>query len=308
MSVGLCALAFNLSCKGKEGAGKVRFGIVTDVHQDLQPDAVRRLQQFIDAAKAWNPDFIIQLGDLSHGEGLDKIVPVWEQFPGKRYSVLGNHDMDHATKSVITKALGMPGNYYSFDCGGLHFAVLDLNHVRKEGALLDYDHGNYYVERENRDLITPEEVDWLRADLAATDKPTVLFSHQGLDDIWSGNSCPNREEVRVVIREANRNRQKVIACFCGHHHVDAYSEIEGVHYFQINSAAYYWCDYANHYSSGNMIEYKDALYAFVTVDLANGSIQVEGVKSEFLPPAPQPGDFPNVDKVHPYVSDRQVKM
>ena len=173
---------------------------------------------------------------------------------------------------------------------------------------MDYDHGNYYVERENRDLITPEEVDWLRADLAATDKPTVLFSHQGLDDIWSGNSCPNREEVRAVIREANRDRQKVIACFCGHHHVDAYSEIEGVHYFQINSAAYYWCDYANHYSSGNMIEYKDALYAFVTVDLANGSIQVEGVKSEFLPPAPQPGDFPNVDKVHPYVSDRQVKM
>ena len=57
-----------------------------------------------------------------------------------------------------------------------------------------------------------------------------------------------------------------------------------------------------------MVEYKDALYAFVTLDLDSGQITIEGVKSEFLPPAPKPDDFKNADKVYPYVSDRIIKI
>ena len=57
-----------------------------------------------------------------------------------------------------------------------------------------------------------------------------------------------------------------------------------------------------------MIEYKDALYAFVTIDLDSNRITVEGVKSEFLPPAPKPEDFKDADKVYPYVSDRMVDL
>lgn len=310
MSVGFCCLAFNMSCKREPGIRRVRFGVVTDVHQDLQTDAAKRLQVFIDAAKEWNPDFIVQLGDLSHGEGLDTIRKVWEQFPGQRYSVLGNHDMDHTIKDTVVEALGMPAKYYSYDSGGIHFVVLDMNYMRAEGQFFDFDNGNYFrAERGvDRDLISPGELEWLKADLEKTDKPTVIFSHQGLDDVGGGN-CPNREDVRALFREINENNtQKVIACFCGHNHVDAYSEIEGIHYFQINSASYYWTDNADHYSNGHMIEYKDALYAFVTIDLDSGQITIEGVKSEFLPPAPLPGDFQNADKVFPYISDRIVNV
>ena len=140
LSTGLCALALNGACKGGTASRRVRFGIISDVHQDLQPDAIRRLQAFVKAAQKQELDFIIQLGDLSHGDGLDKIKAVWEQYPGKKYSVLGNHDMDHATKAIVTDALNMPGSYYSFDLSGVHFVILDLNHVRKDGKLLDYDH------------------------------------------------------------------------------------------------------------------------------------------------------------------------
>ena len=313
LSAGLGCLALNLSCKGggnSAGAGKVCFGIISDVHQDLQADAARRLQQFIDAANERKPDFIVQLGDLSHGDGLEKIKQIWEQFPGKRYSVLGNHDTDHATKATVTQGLDMPANYYSYDLGGVHFVVLDLNYFLKEGQYLDYDHGNYYQATMgvDRDMISPEELEWLRQDLAATDKPTIVFSHQGLNDTWQGNACPNRKEVRALFREANRNGQKVIACFCGHHHVDEYEEIEGVHYFQINSAAYFWAEGADHYSNGHMIEYKDALYGFVTLDLDQQEIRIEGVQSEFLPPAPEPDDFPGADKVYPFISNRNIKI
>ncbi len=314
MSVAFSCLALNSlpgeAQKKKPARGVVRFGVISDVHQDLMPDADRRLHSFIDAAGKWKPDFIVQLGDLSHGENPDVINTVWKRFPGKRYSVMGNHDTDHSTKEIVMRELDMPARYYSYDAGGVHFVALDLNYMRKEGEYLDFEKGNYYkAKTEDRDLISPEELEWLRNDLAQTNKPTVIFSHQGLDEVWLGKGCPNRAEVRQVINEANqRDGQKVIACFCGHHHVDAYQEIDGVHYFQINSAAYFWADHANHYSKGHMIEYKDALYAFVTLDLDAGQIRIEGTKSEFLPPAPKPVDFTGADKVFPYVSDRSIKI
>lgn len=310
VSAGFCCLALNMSCKKDSGTRRVRFGVVTDVHQDLQVDAAKRLQAFIDAAKEWDPDFIVQLGDLSHGEGLETIRDIWEQFPGKRYSVLGNHDTDHSTKEIVVNALGMPACHYSYDFGGIHFVALDLNYMREEEQFLDFEKGNYFkAKSEDRDLISPQELEWLEADLEKTDKPTVIFSHQGLDDLYGKGGCPNRKDVRKLFHKVNeKNGQKVIACFCGHHHVDAYSEIEGVHYFQINSASYFWTDDAKQYSNGHMIEYKDALYAFVTLDLDTKQITIEGVKSEFLPPAPEADDFKNADTVYPYISNRTIYL
>jgi hypothetical protein len=57
-----------------------------------------------------------------------------------------------------------------------------------------------------------------------------------------------------------------------------------------------------------MVEYKDALFAFVTLDLDSGQIKIEGVESEFLPPAPIPVDFNGADKVYPYISDRIIDI
>ncbi len=310
LSAGIGCLALHISCKKEAGAKKLSFGIISDVHQDLQADAVRRLQTFIDEANKRKPDFIVQLGDLSHGEGLHTIKAVWEQFSGKKYSVMGNHDTDHATKEQVVQGLNMPSKYYSYDLGGVHFVVLDLNYFLKEGQYIDNDHGNYFQATMgvDRDLISPEELEWLRKDLASTQKPTIVFSHQALNDTWQGNACPNRKEVRAIFREANQDKPKVIACFCGHHHVDEYQEIEGVHYIHINSAAYFWAEASDKYSNGHMIEYKDSLYAFVTLDFDKGQLLVEGTKSEFLPPAPQPADFEGADKVYPYISNRTLKI
>ncbi len=288
--------------------GKLTFGVISDVHEELQADAKDRLKKFLADADGRSLDFIIQLGDMSHGNKAQEMMDIWNTYAGPRYSVLGNHDLDHANKEKIVRIQQMEGPYYSFDAGPFHCVALDLNHVRKDGQIVDFDHGNYYVDSKDRDLISPEELAWLCEDLEATDKPTILFSHQGLDEVWDGMACPNRSEVRALFREINQKQKKVVACFCGHHHVDAYSQIEGVHYVQINSASYHWVDGDVHFSKGNMAEYKDGLYAFVTLDLDADRLLIEGQQSEFLPPAPTADNCENGDKIFPWISDRDISL
>lgn len=276
------SLAFSLgslnSCFPEKKAGKLRFGVIADVHKDSVPDAEQRLAAFIDEANREKPDFIIQLGDLTHGKNFAPMLVEWNRFSGNKYHVLGNHDMDYASKETVIEALGMPGKYYSFDVGDYHVIVLDANYLLKEGQYLDFDHGNYYVPYPNRDLVNPEQIEWLRNDIASTEKPCLLFSHEAFDEVWEGSTVPNRLEIRKVIREASAKeapRRKVIASFCGHHHVDWHSLIEDVHYFQINSASGF---------TFGQSDYKDPLFAFVTIDADRGRISVKGKKSEFLQP------------------------
>ncbi|WP_455593251.1 metallophosphoesterase family protein [Bacteroides sp.] len=286
----------------------VRIGMITDVHGGIQDDAPARLKAFIDRAIAEKPDFIIQLGDLTHGKDMSTMLDIWNQYPGKKYHVIGNHELDYASKEDIVTQQNMPGKYYSFDAEAFHFVVLDCNYILKDGKYLDFDHANYYITKGFRDLISPEQIEWLKKDIASTDKPVVIFSHQGFDELWDGNTVPNRIPVREIVKEANQlagEHNKVIAFFCGHHHVDSYSMIEGVHYFQMNSASGFWGD----------ADYKDPLFAFVTLDNTNHTLTVEGVKSEFVPHTPTAEEFHEYNLVAPEkpdslcanINDRVVK-
>lgn len=288
-------------------AQKVTFGVISDVHQDLQKDAIQRLDMFLKDAEKKNPDFIIQLGDLSHSTGADEILKNWNKYPGDKYSVFGNHDMDNADKATMIAKYNMPGSYYSFDNGGVHFIVLDCCFTRKDGKIIDYNHGNYYVKSADRDIISEQQLEWLAKDLASTDKKCVIFSHQALDEI--GGSVPNREAFRAIVHQANKEEKKVVGVFCGHHHIDAYSEIDGIGYFQINSASYLWVEGKKKYSNGNMAEYADPLYAFATINLKSGTIIVKGRQSKFLAPAPTAEDFPATEweYINPGIKDRKVK-
>ncbi len=252
----------------------LRFGIIADVHKDHDADAEHRLTAFIDQACLDKPNFIIQLGDMSHGKGTREMMDIWKRFPGPGYHVLGNHEMDYATKEEIIAIQQMPGKYYSFDNNGVHFIVLDANYCLKDGIYTDYRHANYYIPYPNRDLINPKQVEWLARDLESTKLPCIIFSHEAFDENWEGSPVPNRKAVRNVIRQANSRhpgKQKVIACFCGHHHIDYYSRIDGVHYFQINSAS--------GYSAGK--SYKAPLFGFVTIDTIRQTIHLEGKTSTF---------------------------
>lgn len=298
----LIVLFFPFHVVGEEmpSSPVIKIGIIADVHD--QPE---RLQAFIDKAVDEKPDFIIQLGDLSNGkpENNEMMLTVWDSYPGTKYHVLGNHELDHATKDEIVTWQKMLGTHYSFDCGEYHFVVLDCNFILKDGKYVDYANANYYIDKQYRDLINPEQVEWFRQDVMKTDKKVIVFSHETFDDITirGSNPVPNRELVRVAIKEINdcfpEGEMKIIACFAGHDHLDHYNKIDGVHFFAVNSAL--------GFKKG--LEVKDSLYEFVVLDSANRTITILGMQSEFLncPTDEDYGHYPK-DRILPLIKDRKV--
>jgi hypothetical protein len=240
-----------LSCTPANLSGRsrkpVRFGVVTDCHYaDAQPQGTRfyreslgKLAECVDRMNAEKVDFLIEVGDfkdqnqpgvedktLGH---LQTIEAAFRRFKGRRYHVLGNHDMDSISKRQFLSHVENTGieagrSYYSFDAGGLHFVVLDANY-RPDGS--DYDHGNFDWTSAN---IPAGELDWLSRDLTACSGPVVIFVHQRLD----GEGMvfvKNAAQVRRVLQTSKR----VLAVFQGHDHDGDYRLMDGIPYYTLKA-------------------------------------------------------------------------
>lgn len=279
----------------------VRFGIMADVHQDFMYKAEDRLRTFIEHMNRERVDFIIQLGDFCYPLPENRsFVNTWEQFEGPRYHVLGNHDMDKCSKRTIMDFIGMERCYYSFDSGDYHFVVLDGNNLFLEGRYIDYEFCNYHRHPEANNYLTPEQLEWLRGDLAATDKTTVIFSHQNLESSYTdvNYGVHNSEDFRSIVKESNRAAgfNKVIACMNGHNHLDGVKVIDDLYFIHINSMSYFWMGkpyqhtvYSEEISEQHPIltmcaPYEEPLYAIVTLE--DGRIKIEGRETGFVSAAP----------------------
>jgi hypothetical protein len=315
-NIGLGAMAVGLGSAGayafvpKKNTNKgraIKMGFITDVHHGFCDDALDRLEVFIKEASTRKLDFIMQGGDFCHPTPEAKeCIDLWNSYHGEKYHVLGNHDMDKGSKQDAMDFFGMKNNYYSFDKGDFHFVVMDGNYIMKDGQYVDYGHANFYIDQQNRSLVSPEQIEWLRQDLAKTGKQTIIISHQAFDEIWDGWSSPSRFAVRKVIDDANNRTdfQKVIACFCGHHHVDDHSFINKVHYFQMNSASYYYVG-EGYGSDGSKAMYQNSIFAFLTLD-PSGQISIEGRESTFMHPTPTEKNHPDAPRLTASISDREV--
>jgi len=240
--VSLSCVAGNRSIQDRRA---VCFGIVTDCHYaDANPagtrfyrESLEKLSECVERMNAERIDFLIELGDFKDQDTpavesrtltyLREVEVVFRRFQGRRYHVLGNHDMDSLSKKQFLDHVENTGieagrSYYSFDVQGLHCVVLDANY-RSDGR--DYDHGNFDWTDAN---VPVHELDWLRQDLAACEGPAVVFIHQLLDG-KGAVYVKNAPEVRRVLQESDR----VLAVFQGHHHEGAYSRIEGIHYYTL---------------------------------------------------------------------------
>lgn len=298
------------SCTKKE-VQPVRFAIVSDLHAPDIPDGLERMQAVVEAANRENVDFLIQLGDFIRLDSAD--IPyrkVWDEFKGEKYHVLGNHDLDRYTKEEYVAGLNMPGRYYSFDKGDFHFIVLDGNNLYDGKEYKPYARANYYVDSKMRAFMDPEQMEWLKKDLAATDKRCIIFSHQSIDA-----SMNNGSEVRSILEEENRRSgfQKVALAFSGHTHSNYTKEINGITYVQINSASYVWIEQPSmtekrypqeineRYSLlSRSITYDKALYGIVT--LTGEGAEMKGTKGNFMPPTPKEVGLGDSIGVFPLVS------
>ncbi|PYI56165.1 metallophosphoesterase family protein [Paenibacillus flagellatus] len=303
----------------------IRFGIMADVHHDFSYRAEERLETFIRDMERAGVDFIVQLGDFCFPIPENRpFLQLWNRFPGPKYHVLGNHDMDRNDKRTVMDFWGMERNYYSFDCGAYHFVVLDPNHMLLDGKYEDYAFGNYHKHRDAINHLSPDQLEWLERDLAATDKTTIVFSHQNLESPYNdfNYGIHNADAFRAVLRGAKRadGSRKVVACMNGHNHLDGVKVIDDTYYIHINSMSYFYMgrDYKRVRYSEEVSErypilaisapYRDPLYAIVTVE--PGVLRIEGRETEFVGPSPLECGHKNSSGGHPVtavVSDRTLK-
>ena len=224
-----------------------KFGIVTDTHYaDVDTFGTRfyrhsldKLSECVELMNAKKVDFLIELGDFKDQDSppveqktisyLKTVEKAFQQFKGPTYHVLGNHDVDSISKSQFLANIRNTNidawcSYYSFDLKGLHFVVLDANYTT-DGS--NYDHGNFDWTDPN---IAPDELDWLKHDLAAARGPVIIFIHQPLDGTGQ-YYVKNAADVRRILQESG----KVLAVFQGHYHEGACSLIESIHYYTLKA-------------------------------------------------------------------------
>jgi 3',5'-cyclic AMP phosphodiesterase CpdA len=280
----------------------LRFGVMTDVHQDIMHDASTRVKSFVRDMTAAQPDFIIQLGDFCQpvAKNLD-FLNLYNSYPGEKYHVLGNHDMDGGFKRDSTVAFyHAKGRYYSFNKNGFHLVVLDANEVNPSpGKAPGYAR-----------YIGKEQQEWLAADLKKSRYPSVLFSHQPLN-----GGIENTKEILSLLKDAGKANPagRVVACFNGHDHADVARQVDGIWFVQVNSMSYDWLgDPYAHNSYPDSIHknypyiqytapYKDPLWAMVTLS-SSGKITIKGRKSAFVGPSPAELKHPGKGNNTPFSS------
>ena len=299
----------------------VRFAIASDFHAPDIPDGEHRVATFIKAANDEKVDVIIELGDFCRLDSASQVYrDLWNSFPGSKYHVIGNHDMDRYTFEEYTQGMNMPARYYSFDQGDFHFIVLDGNNLFDGKKYTHYARANYYVDAKKRAHIDPEQMEWLKKDLAATNKRCILFSHQSIEEALN-----NGAEVRKILEAENQRAgfKKVVMAFGGHNHSNYSKEINGITYVQINSASYVWIGEPTQTEKrdskeindrfGGILKYSmtytEPLYAIVTLNSKGATLK--GTEAEFMPPTPKDLNMNDSVGVFPLVSnikDLKVKF
>ncbi|MBC9913831.1 metallophosphoesterase family protein [Chitinophaga varians] len=298
---------------GKDTFTPIRFGIISDLHQDFTHDAPARLEAFISDMQQLKPDMIIQLGDFCQPKQENKaIMDIWDRFNGPAYHVVGNHETDGGfTPADAAKYWKIPNTYYSFDLKGYHFIVLDGNDTNPAHQ------PKWKYER----FIGEEQLQWLAKDLDSTSLPVIVFCHQGFDN---DNAVENAAQVRLLFEHVNKKAgfRKVQMAFSGHFHQDYYNCINDVHHVQINSATYFWrgtrymdepFDAAIHKQyplMKYMSFYRDPLWALVEIH-ADGTTKITGRSSSFIGKTPTALGMPENDWTYPavpYISNRTIKL
>ena len=213
----------------------LRVGLVTDLHHADKRSAGTRhyretLSKLIEAANQFerdSPNFVVELGDLidaadtveTEQQYLKTINREFSAISKDRHYVLGNHCVDMLTKAEFLGGVEQKQSYYSFDRSHFHFVVLDAC-FRNDGK--PYGRKN---SKWNDANIPAAEVEWLRADLQATNKKTIVFAHQRLD-VSNDHGVKNCPDVRRLLEESG----KVLAVFQGHSHQNDLKDIGGIHY------------------------------------------------------------------------------
>lgn len=178
--------------------------LITDVHlanqrndvEIFKTDYVDKIRNVVKEYEAQGiPVYTLNLGDASwdinwygHDFKIDKFRKTLNDadYPTAVYSVMGNHDNDPHTpcdkntdfNASLPYQKAMGPRYYSQNIGDVHYIFLDNIHYKNE-PLDDEVYFGINSKRNYTEDFTPEQLEWLRKDLAnvSYDTPLVIAMH-----------------------------------------------------------------------------------------------------------------------------------
>lgn len=263
---------------------KIKIGLISDLHQDVMPDGAERLEAFLSFMKKQNVDALVQLGDFAVPSTQNKaLIDRFNLAHLEVFHVLGNHDIDYGhTFDQCMKAYGMKSRYYSRNLKGIKILVLDGNEEGSPNPTQGYPA-----------YIGPKQQAWIVSELEAAREPVLILCHQPLAGIYPLDNALEMQSLLAPYAD------KILLAINGHAHVDQHLVVEGVNYYHLNSASYYWVGASLSHESYPVevhsqypelaltCPYSASLFALLTIDLENRSLQIEGRKAAWIGPSPQ---------------------
>ena len=215
---------------------RLDIGLITDIHYG--PDsptvqgsaALELLSEGLASLKARQPELLVDLGDRLTDVTADldrsRLKTVADQFRSvaiPRQHIRGNHDV--LPLGVQEAMLGGALSNRYLDVAGWHLVFLDSFNGSIGGALSD------------------ETLRWLEKDLASTELPVVVFSHQPLDGQplignpifevdYAADAHPNGHTGARRIMEMAGNVRLAVN---GHTHWNHLTVVNGVPYLSVQS-------------------------------------------------------------------------
>lgn len=224
---------------------KLTFAVITDLHfgpRTLFRGKLRKMSDFAPALTRnfvqrmndhVHPDLVLTLGDVVEDASLkedraryQEALLILRDLDAPVRHVVGNHDTINQTDDMIRETWGHEGElFYSFDFHGVHFSVLRT------------------IERQHVDArIDPEQVEWLREDLARTALPAVVAMHHSAaeQDLRGNPWFEQAPEVALVrgreaLREVIAASGKVVLVINGHLHWSQVTLHDGIPYVTVQS-------------------------------------------------------------------------
>jgi calcineurin-like phosphoesterase family protein len=222
---------------------QLTLAIITDIHHGpdrgtkLGTTALPLLARFRDFVADLRPECTVEMGDRISDvdEATDRklvaeVAACLSKFPGPIHHIVGNHDVAKLTVEDNEELMQHSFASHSNDVNGFHLVFWNANDK--------LDHAKGFS-------LAPGDLDWLRADLAATELPSVIFTHVPLDNgsmkgnfyfekAWAHHGAYPETEGEAI-RDVIERSGKVILCVNGHAHWNAYHGIDGTHYVTIPS-------------------------------------------------------------------------
>ena len=280
----------------------MKFGVFTDLHYETTPDGDRRMAELLCRFRAAHVDFAVELGDLCHPTPENqKLLRLFEEAGIPCLFSVGNHTTDFCPQQAVLDFFGLNRGYYAVTKENVKFIFLDANYRKTAVGYVPEDRGTPRNNTDEYPYIPPEQLAWLKEELADDRLYYIIATHQSLaNDFQKGHytrGIANRADVQALLEERNANGRKILFCMNGHDHGDSIATINGISYYSLNSASYIWHGLKEVYSYSpeihrqyphikDMILYEEALCVIVTID-EQMNVQIEGMEGHYQATTPE---------------------